>query len=261
MVVKTNYGAQIDFLPGTFVSKSENQAIEFDLNIIELKSYADHILQNADHYNQLITYNHIQAIYFDARLNNNSLDILSSKNVILRFPSEQLYDKLVLGRGSIENGSLLWDFGIEELTNTAVYTNWTEVSDSGESISVSGYEIEITKPGWYAIANLIPEFYIEYSICIELPSSYSELNTISYLVLNNYNYLTKLNFVSDSEFCSEKIRLPEDSIGKIISISELESGEFYYSENVISPQSMNFIIEIDPSLISKDELKNRLLNL
>ncbi|NNF21085.1 MAG: hypothetical protein HKN67_04025 [Saprospiraceae bacterium] len=260
-VIVTDYNVQLLVESGTFLSKAEASDISYQLHLIEMKNYADFMLHNNDHYTGDKIYSPFYSIYVDASLNSNSLDLQTGEKLVVRVPSQEPVEELVLGRGMVNQNKLVFDYNIDGLVDAFTYTGWTITSPDGKETIEYGYEFELGKPGWYSLASPVNNTRGDFEFCISVPDQFDKSNTLVYLLSSDFNFITRMN--SDDynpSFCSSELMLHEGGGVKLITISKIED-QYYFSENQVIITDNGLDISINPSLIKESELKQRILSL
>ena len=257
-LVVTDYDAQILVKAGTFLAKSE---ASYELELIEMQNYADFILHNNDHFTGETIFSPFYSIYIGANLNSNNLDLQTDKELIIRVPSQEPLDQIVLGRGSLDQNLLSFDYHIDELSNKIEYKSWTKMTMGGIEITEWGYEFTVNKPGWYSLASTIMDTKGDFEFCISVPDQFDKSNTLVYLLSSDFNFLTRMTSNDyNPSFCSNELKLLDGGAIKLITISEID-GNYYYSENQIVITGTGLEIAINPSLINQSDLKQKILTL
>lgn len=258
----TTYNALIELEKGTFVNKNELQNSAFEFNLIELKSYADLILQNPYLEQTDVLYEHIHSVYFDASANGNSLDIMDGHEVVIRIPEREFIDGIALGRGYKQNGVLKWNFDLEELSGRLNYTSWEVVTETGQIEEHFGYSFSVEKSGWYTLGRPIQGGQDDRSICLNLQSDdWHNQNTIAFLLSKELKFITPLHYNGSHQFCSSKLNMTKGSNLKVVSVSEHSDGTLFYSEMPFELNEQNETIINYPEEVTSDMLKQMVLDL
>jgi len=144
-----------------------------------------------------------------------------------------------------------------------VHSNQTLLRDSwsffwdGKDWIDSGYELYVTKTGWYSVSTEISVTEVfSQPMCIELPTElFDGSNSDVFLILNDYDTVIALE--QDSEkmlFCAEFSNTPLGVNAKIVSISSLGESNYHFGMSNAILNVANSEIIIAPQPKSKEQI-------
>ena len=259
--LRSDYSSIIEVDKGVFFQQNEATNLSYDFQYIELKTYQDFILQNVNHHSDdygLV--NTLYSFYISAESEGEELNIDESRHLTVKIPLSKVNNEVLLGKGEYVEGELRWQYFNTALGNRVKYTEWDSVNEDGVPIKEVGYEVLVDQPGWYSIVSAAENNGDTYSLCLNFDAQYNSQNTLSFVLLEKSNYLTKLDMSNDnSSFCNLKLPLStEHDYVKIVSISQFNNDEYYYFQSTLEELNQSNVLDVNPQSINLEQLKENL---
>jgi len=261
--ITSQYNLQIEMDPNSFFEAKESSNYPFQFNFVELATYSDYLSQNITHLTGTRVDNVIYSIYLAASENNEQLSLINDKKIKVRFRSDIIDDDIIIGKGYIDNGEILWDYDNQSIPTSIDYITWTIKNEDGTNVNVNGYELSVSETGWYSIGSNDNSAVRLSDVCINLNSEFlNAANSVVYFLSKDNKLLTKAQGTeNNSYFCNYNLPISGTEI-QAISISYVDGDQnFYYSQETFSVDALSSNLSLNPEIISKEELKEKLENL
>jgi len=255
-LIQSAYDVQIDIMPNTFFSGSENSDIDFRLNMIEMKDFSEFISQGITNRSNDNSTELQYCLYIDAEANGESISLQEGNSLTVRIPSELASNNLVIGRGYARDGEIEWDYSNTSISESMKLVSWEVENDDSSLTQFSGYEFDIPTMGWYSIATTSTQVVTYQDVCVETFEGFNSDNSLIFLIDEDESFLNKLNDTeSGNLLCSFNIPLSSDQI-QILGISYANDSFYSTVQSVdVADITQDDIQLNEPSPISDEELK------
>lgn len=246
-VIRIQKGSLLDKKGNAFSGKAV-------MELIESTSLGDHIVYGKIpfYHNQSLESKNLLFLQFTSAgeklFFNPSLPLEWYSNITDHVAPLQLYYEV-----NAENNNKEWVW-----KSASSVEEWT-LNQGGNLISGKGCTFSLVESGWYIIAN--PHDFageITSSLCIQPNAGYNKGNTVVFGVSKEWETIIPLyEFVSETYFCHNEVKLPVNSGIKFVLISYREDGNHTYAE-MDSSVAVDQTIKLYPQVLSVKEIINKL---
>lgn len=251
-------------IPGQAFVNSNGQSVTtgIELHVLELNRKGQMILQGQYTLSGNKLTESTSQLKIEAYQSNEKLSLAPGKTIHLRIPDELAASdsELFYGNGS-DPRSFTWAEadGNPELQENVTIQDWT-VQHESQIITGFGYSTHPGRLGWMSVAQFQHfEGSVTTGVCIELPESYTNENTVVYLMFMEYNtFITMTRNELTGKFCDDRKLVPVDAQIQIMVISEQESGKYHFA-SVNAEVEMNHLEMIFPEKVNLQAIKEYIL--
>ena len=216
----------------SFIRNTENLDVNIILKYSELQNYSDFLIQAVDHQSDLGFTNTMFSFHIDAQLASTSIDLHEEGKIRVRIPSDELEDELFIGKGSFEDGQLIWNYSLSDINSDFEYISWEEIDANGGIKLRTGYEISVKETGWYSFVSVIDSpTSLEVPLCFQYPNTsvYNAQNTTAFILLKDQKFMSTATInVADNNYCTVDLPHILNTEVKLVSISYFQNSDSYH---------------------------------